>query len=75
MKTPWFRPCGFWYQPTHLVGWILSILVFLFCVHTVRFVDRHSGSVSDTFYNSFPYVVPAILAFEFVARKTCSRRE
>lgn len=70
MKQNWFTEWGFIYYPTHIIGWVLSILAFIFCVHIFLVVDHHSHSVSDTLYGIFPYVVPTLLLLGWIAERT-----
>ena len=39
----------------------LCAAALAFCVNTFEAIDRHSHSVSDTFYGIFPFWVPALL--------------
>jgi hypothetical protein len=72
MKIRWFREWGPIYYPISWQGFLLTLLIFAFCVQAFIAVDRHSHSVSDTLYGIFPYIVPSILALFFIASKTCS---
>ena len=51
-------------------GWLAVLLTVVFCVQVFFAVDRHSHSVSDTFYGIFPYVVPAFGILGWVAAKS-----
>jgi hypothetical protein len=51
-------------------GWLGVLLTVVFCVQVFIAVDRHSHSVSDTFYGIFPYVVPAFGILGWVAAKS-----
>jgi hypothetical protein len=51
-------------------GWVAVLLIAVFCVQVFIAVDRHSHSVSDTFYGMFPYVVPALGILGWIASKT-----
>ncbi|HVP44290.1 MAG TPA: hypothetical protein VMS96_12725 [Terriglobales bacterium] len=66
----WFRPLGWVYLPVRPAGWLVTLLVLAFCIHIFVFVDAHSHSVSDTLYGVFPYVVPALMLWNWVAGKT-----
>ncbi|MGO8817164.1 MAG: hypothetical protein ACLQVG_21180 [Terriglobia bacterium] len=46
------------------------LLTVVFCLQVFVAVDRHSHSVSDTFYGIFPYVVPALGILGWLASKT-----
>jgi hypothetical protein len=51
-------------------GWLAVLLTMVFCVQVFVAVDRHSHSVSDTFYGIFPYIVPALGILGWVAAKS-----
>jgi hypothetical protein len=51
-------------------GWLAVLLTAVFCEQVFVAVDRHSHSVSDTFYGIFPYVLPALGILGWVASKT-----
>ena len=69
----WFRPWGWIYRPASWQGLLLILLVAVFCIQVFVAEDRHSHSVSDTFYGIFPYVVPCLMLLNWVASKTSSR--
>jgi hypothetical protein len=71
----WFKPWGLVYRPVSLAGWMFSLIAVAFCVHIFLFVDGRSHSVSDTFYGIFPYWVPTILAWLWLASRTSGNRE
>jgi len=73
MKKPWFREWGWVYYPISWQGIMLVVLVVAFCVQVFLAVDRHSHSVSDTFYGVFPFVVPSLLVLNWIASKTSKR--
>ena len=49
-------------------GIVLVVLILTFCIQVFLAVDRHSHSVSDTFYGIFPYVVPRLLVLNWIPR-------
>jgi hypothetical protein len=71
----WFKPAGMLFIPTTLLGWLITGLAAAFCLQIFWFVDAHSHSVSDTLYGIFPYWVPTLLAFAWIADRTGGRRE
>ena len=73
MKNFWFKPWGWVYRPIAWQGWVVSILVAVFCVQVFMAVDRKSHSVSDTLYGIFPFVVPALGIWGFVASRTSNK--
>jgi hypothetical protein len=70
MQRLWFKEWGWIYRPVAWPGWLAVLLTLTFCVQVFVAVDRHSHSVSDTFYGIFPYVVPALGILGWVASKT-----
>ena len=66
----WFKPFGPLYRPASIAGWLISLLAVAFCVQVFLFVDGRSHSVSDTLYGIFPYWVPTILAWLWIAART-----
>lgn len=74
MKTNWFKRFGWFYVPTSLPGLALCVVAALFCLTVFQAVDRHSHSVSDTFYGVFPFFVCTFLLFDWVAGRMTERR-
>lgn len=70
MQRHWFKAWGWIYRPVAWPGWFALLLTVVFCVQVFVAVDRHSHSVSDTFYGIFPFVVPALGLLAWVASKT-----
>jgi len=70
MKAAWFKPWGWIYRPVTWQAWTAMALTALFCVQVFIAVDRHSHSVSDTFYGIFPYAAPALILLNWLASKT-----
>jgi len=70
MGNNWFRPLGWFYVPVSVPGALLTLLVLAFCVHIFLFIDGRSHSNTDTLYGIFPFVVPALLGLDWVARRT-----
>ena len=69
----WFRPWGWTHRPVSWQGIFISTLVIVFCVQVFVAVDRQSHSVSDTLYGVFPYIVPSLMLWNWVASKTSGR--
>lgn len=74
MQRHWFKGWGWIYRPVSWPGWVGVLLTLVFCLQVFVAVDRHSHSVSDTFYGIFPYVVPAFGVLGWVASKTSQPR-
>ena len=72
MRRTWFKEWGWIYLPVSWQGFILTIVAALFCIQVFIFADRRSHSVSDTLYGVFPYWVPTIGIWLWVASKTSS---
>lgn len=69
MRRVWFAPYGWLYRPVSWQGGLLVLMTMIFCIEAFIAVDRHSHSVSDTFFGVFPYVVPAFLLLNWIAAK------
>ena len=63
----WFMPLGWIHLPISVPGALISGLSLAFCALAFLAVDRHSHSVSDTFFGVFPFIVPAFLLHEWIA--------
>ena len=70
MQQTWFKHWGWIYRPVSWQGWIFTVVTIVFCVQVFVAVDRHSHSVSDTFYGIFPYFVPAFVILGWIASHT-----
>ncbi len=68
MKPVWYKKFGWLFLPISWEGWLLALLGLLFCVQVFIAIDRHSHSVSDTFYGIFPYFACCFLLLDWVAR-------
>ena len=73
MKRRWFKEWGWLYYPVSWQGAAFVLLTLAFWLNVFVAVDRHSHSVSDTFYGIFPYVIPSLLLLLWVASKTSER--
>ena len=69
MKNLWFKEWGWIYRPVTWPGWLLTFTLDIFCAQVFRAVDLHSHSVSDTLYGIFPFWVPAIGVWLWIASK------
>ncbi len=67
MNDIWFKRWGWVYLPVAWQGAVLVMLALVFCVQAFVAVDRHSHSVSDTFYGAFPYVACCFLLMNWAA--------
>ena len=74
MSRRWFARWGWIHRPVAAPGWIALALCLAFCAQVFVAVDRNSHSVSDTLYGVFPFVVPALLALDWLAARTSGRR-
>jgi len=70
MQRSWFKAWGWIYRPVAWPGWLAVMIAGVFCAQVFMAVDRHSHSVSDTFYGVFPYFVPTLGILIWVAAKT-----
>ena len=73
MPDAWFVRWGWIHRPRSWQGALIMIGAVAFCVQVFLAVDRHSGSVSDTLYGIFPFVVPTFLLLEWIASRTDGR--
>ena len=71
---PWFRSFGLLYLPVRPMGILITAAILAFCVHIFLHVDARSHSVSDTLYGTFPYIVPALLFWQWIAERTACNR-
>ncbi len=70
VRMRWFKPIGIVFRPASIAGWAISLLVLALCLNVFVGVDARSHSVSDTLYGVFPYWVPTLLAWLWLARRT-----
>jgi hypothetical protein len=70
MKPVWFKPWGWIYYPSSLVGIVIVLLTLAFCAQVFLAVDRQAHSISDTLYGIFPYIVPTLMLLNWLASKT-----
>ena len=68
-----FAPLGPTYRPTGVGGWLLTALAVAFVVECFIAIDRHSHSVSDTFYGLFPYAGVTFLLWDQLAQRLAGR--
>ena len=74
MKKEWFKSVGWVYLPISWQGIWLVLMAIVFCAQVFVAVDRHSHSVSDTFYGVFPYFACCFLLLNWVASNTSGSR-
>jgi hypothetical protein len=70
MRLNWFKQWGWLYLPASVPGVFISLAMMVFCVSAFLAIDRHSHSVSDTFYGVFPFFVCAFLLFDWIGART-----
>lgn len=70
MKQVWFKRVGWFYLPVSVAGALVSFVAVVFCTTVFLAVDRHSHSVSDTFYGVFPFFACTFLLVDWIARST-----
>jgi hypothetical protein len=71
MKSLPFTRIGWFYVPCSVFGGILYLLAIGLCATVFIAVDRHSHSVSDTFYGVYPFYVTTFLLVDWIARRSC----
>jgi hypothetical protein len=69
MKSSLFMRIGWFYLPCSVAGCVLYLLAAGFCATVFVAVDRHSHSVSDTFYGIYPFFVTTFLFLDWIARR------
>jgi len=69
MKSSLFTRVGWFYLPCSVAGFVLCLLALGFCATVFVAVDRHSHSVSDTFYGIYPFFVATFLLLDWIARR------
>jgi hypothetical protein len=67
---PWFKTWGWVYRPVSWQGIFTIVVALGFCVQVFVAVDRHSHSVSDTFYGVFPCFACCFLLLNWIASRT-----
>jgi len=70
MTSNWFKRFGWFYLPVSVAGGIVCLIAFIFCLTVFAAVDRHSHSVSDTFYGIFPFFVCTFLMLDWIGSRT-----
>jgi len=70
MKKNLFKPIGWLYYPVSIVGWIITLFIAAVFVHDFLFVNSRSHSVSDLYYNFFPYGGLYIAIYLWIASKS-----
>jgi hypothetical protein len=69
MKSSLFTRVGWFYLPSSVAGCVLYLLAAGFCATVFVAVDRHSHSVSDTFYGIYPFFVSTFFLLDWIARR------
>ena len=72
MSNTWFKKCGWFYVPASWQAVIVVLLALIFCTTVFTAIDRHSHSVSDTFYGIFPYYTCVFLLLNWIGSNTSS---
>ncbi len=68
MKRSWMKQVGWLHLPSSWQGGLLFVLALGFCAEVFLAVDRHSHSVSDTFFGVFPYWASCFLLWDWAAK-------
>src|SRR6185312_15905815 len=55
MTLKWFKQWGWLYLPASIPGVVIFLTMLGFCVSVFLAMDHRSHSVSDTFYQVFPF--------------------
>ncbi|MCB0659140.1 MAG: hypothetical protein KDC57_23520 [Saprospiraceae bacterium] len=71
----WFKPVAWIFIPVSTAGYLITLLTLLFCINVFLVIDRHSHSVSDTFYGCFPYFISTLVVFFWIASHTSDHQK
>jgi hypothetical protein len=63
-----FAPLGPSYRPSGAAGWFFTVIALAFVANCFWAIDRHSHSVSDTFYGLYPFAGVTFLLLDRLAR-------
>lgn len=69
-NAKWFKPFGWFYRPVAVPGYVIFFLMFLFCLHIIIATTVRSHSLADVLYGVFPFIIPAVGVYLWVASKT-----
>jgi len=69
MKHAWFKKIGWCHYPVSWQGYVILLIALLFIMSVFLAVDRASHSISETFYNMFPFVVCTAVILEWIAER------
>jgi hypothetical protein len=69
-KKIWFRKYGIGYIPITWQGIFITAFAIAFMIHTMVLVSRNMYSRSGTMYDIFPFWVPTILSWLWIAERT-----
>lgn len=75
MKYPWFKRTCWSYQPTHLMGWLVTMAAIIFMVPVTLAVIRNGHSASDNIYQLFVYASCTAFWWKWIADKTSVSRK
>jgi hypothetical protein len=70
MRLNWFKQWGWLYLPASAPGAFIFLAMLAFCISVFFAIDRHSHSISDTFYGVFPFFACAFLLFDWIGART-----
>jgi len=70
MSMTWFKPWGWIYRPVSWQGIVLILLTAVFCAQIFVALNRNAHSVSDLFYNFFPYLICSLGVLNWIASKS-----
>jgi hypothetical protein len=72
MKLNWFKRTGIVYLPASIMGWIILLIGFVYCIYTFMEIDSRSHSVSDTLINFVFRLLIIIAVYTLIAFMTSS---
>ena len=63
----WFVRKGFFFFPVSIVGWLILLAAFVFCVYSFIDIDSTSHSASDTLINFFFIALIVTVVYSVIA--------
>ena len=63
----WFVRKGFFFFPVSIVGWLILLAAFVFCVYSFIDIDSRSHSASDTLINFFFIALIVTVVYSVIA--------
>jgi membrane protein DedA with SNARE-associated domain len=75
MKFEWFTRKGILFIPDSIVGWLIAIAAFCYCVYLFIDIDSRSHSVSDTLINFVFNALLVVAVYSIIAFITSKEKQ